>query len=158
MTVAVTIACLLLSRSTFVNEELVELSTNDRASVPRQYHAMICDAATGKVYIVAKTNGMQINSKGSKSIEATRPEPSKVVYFEYLGRKAPYPHIGRQMEDQGLSREERQRVRKSYQTFPDLEDREYTDQTPLPSTRGARVRGIGFSSGQAPVVGSGPRS
>ena len=137
MTLAV-LACLSLSKSTFDTEQLRELSTNNRASVPRQYHAMICDAATGKVYIVAEANGMQINSKGSKFIEVTHPEPSKVVYFEYLGRNAPYPHIARQIEDQGLSREERQRVFKAYHALRHFEEREDTHQTPLPSTRCAR--------------------
>jgi hypothetical protein len=131
MTLAVTIACLSPSGSTFEHTELRELLTSDRASVPGQYRTMLCDSTSGRVYVVAETNALCAKSNGSKCTVSARPEPSKVVYFQYLGRKAPYSHVVRQMEDQALSREERQRVREAYRTVQNPEDCKPSDHTSL---------------------------
>jgi len=50
MTLAITIASLSLSGATFNQKELHELSLDDRASLLRQCHSIVCDAATGKVH------------------------------------------------------------------------------------------------------------
>jgi hypothetical protein len=129
MTLAVTIACLSPSGSTFEHTELHELLTSDGASVPGQYRVMVCDSASGRVYVVAETNDvLWANFNGSKCMVSARPEPLRVVYFEYLGRKAPYPHV-RQMEDQALSRDERQRAREAYRAVKNLEDCKPSDHT-----------------------------
>jgi hypothetical protein len=131
MTLAITMASLPLSGNTFDQKEMRELSTNGRAAVPGQYHSIICDAVTGKVYIVTETKAARANAEGPGPLTAARLEPSKVVYFEYLGRKAPYPHVVCQMKDQRLSEEERRRVNEAYRAFRDLADREPVGQVPV---------------------------
>lgn len=78
---------------------------------------MICDAVTGKVYMVTETKAVRENSDGPRASEAPRLEPSKFVYFEYLGRTASYPHVVCQMKDHGLSEQERQRVSELIERF-----------------------------------------
>jgi hypothetical protein len=46
-----------------------------------------------------------------------------VKSIEYLGRGPPYPHVMRQMEDHGLSREERQRAIEEYQKVSSVQAR-----------------------------------
>jgi hypothetical protein len=59
---------------------------------------------------------------GSLARDRLGRKPSKIIYFEYLGKKAPYLHVVRQMEHHGLSREERQRVCQAYRAFQTFED------------------------------------
>jgi hypothetical protein len=128
VTLAVTIASLSLSGSTFDHKELRELSTNDGALVRGRYDSMICDAAIGKVYGV--TESKVIESRGAGVA------PSRLVYFEYMGRQAPYTHVVCQIERQGLSRGERLRVREAYRKLQEIEDdREKPSQT-SPATVG----------------------
>ena len=135
MTLAITIASLSLAENTFDQMELYELSTNDDASVPERYHSMICDAATGKIYVVREA---KVNA--STPARGTRIAPSKVVYFEYKGRIAPYSHIVCQADHQLLSREERRRVCEAYRVLQDLnEEREAAGQRPAATRQYGRA-------------------
>src|SRR5215469_9178067 len=114
MTLGITIAHLSLSRQTFDQKELHELSPDNGVSFLGQYHSMICDAATGRIYLVTENKPVRMNTKRAKAPMYPRPAPSKIIYFEYLDRRAPYPHLVRQLADQHLSPEESRRVIEAY--------------------------------------------
>ena len=123
MTLAISIMCLSRSEHGFSSRELREFWLDDRAPIPAHCRSMICDSATGKLYIVTETNAGRGNSELPGRPESVAPEPSKFIYFEYFGRAAPTPHIVKQMEYKNLSREECSRVleayRVRYQNDPD---------------------------------------
>jgi len=157
MTLAITIACLSLAGDTFNRNELREVSPNDPASVLGPYHSMICDAVTGKVYMVTETKPVRQNSDEPRASEAPRLEPSKFVYFEYLGRTASYPHVVCQMKDHGLSEQERQRVSEAYRALQGMEDREPAGQAvPLlcRTGRSGRRDGLVLVEDKRVMVGS----
>lgn len=114
MTLAITIASLALCETAFNHVQLHELSANDGASVPERYGSTICDAVTGKIYGVGEA---KVNR--SRPAGGSRLAPWKVVYFEYMGRKASYSHVVCQSEHKGLSREERWRVCEAYRRVQD---------------------------------------
>ena len=131
VTLGITIAYLSLSRHTFDQKELLEVTRDDNeAAVIGRYHSVICDALTGKVYAVTDR---KFDCEFTSHPERTEPEPPKVIYFEYLERKAPYSHLVCQMEDQGLSPQERRGVTDAHQNLSQLADSE-------PSSRAARSR------------------
>jgi hypothetical protein len=115
VTLGITIAYLSLPRHTFDQKELREVTRDDNEAVIGGYHSVICDALTGKVYAVTDR---KFNFKATEHVARAEPEPSKAIYFEYCGRKAPYSHIVCQMEDQDLSPQERQRVTDAYRHLP----------------------------------------
>jgi hypothetical protein len=140
MTLGITIAHLSLSRQTFDQKELHELSPDNGVSFLGQYHSMICDAATGRIYLVTENKTVQMNTKTAKAPMYPRPAPSKIIYFEYLGRRAPYPHVVRQMADQHVSPEQCQRVTEASHK---LQQCKYGDQvSQIPSLTCERVNTI----------------
>ena len=66
---------------------LREIALDDRAPVAAPCRSMICEAATGKLYIVTETRAGRVNSKVPRPPKSVAPEPSKFIYFEYLAHR-----------------------------------------------------------------------